>query len=167
VLTDLGELLRVHPLTNRNKLIILPMREDVVTEINGTELIQLLLNLTINALQCTPDAHEVEIQGHRLTENLELNLFPDGHETFFLNRPEFRNQAPLLAVSVRDNGPGISPESLSRIFDTGFTTKPVGQGTGLGLSIVHRFIKQCQGGLYVQTKLGQGTTFTVYLPARG
>jgi signal transduction histidine kinase len=71
----------------------------------------------------------------------------------------------LVALSVTDNGPGIPGDVLPKIFDSYFTTKAPGQGTGLGLSIVLRLIKEANGGLQVRTKLFQGTTFTVYLPA--
>ena len=56
-------------------------------------------------------------------------------------------------------------ELLPRIFQPYFTTKPEGMGTGLGLSIVQRLIKQAKGALHVSTRPGEGTTFTVYLPA--
>jgi two-component system, sensor histidine kinase and response regulator len=164
VLNDLAELLKFHPNSRRNKLSILPFPENVVAEINGTELIQLLLNLAINALQATPEPHEVEIHGHYLRQPLDLNRIIDSAESQFINRDGFRNQDPLVAITVRDNGPGIPPEILSRIFEPGFTTKPERKGTGLGLAIVRRFVTENHGGLHVQTHLGSGTTFTVYLP---
>ena len=82
-----------------------------------------------------------------------------------LNVESFANSAPLLEVSVRDNGPGIPPEVLPKIFQPYFTTKGPKQGTGLGLNIVQRLIKEAKGALHVRTRLGEGTTFTVYLPA--
>ena len=72
--------------------------------------------------------------------------------------------APLLAIAVKDTGPGIPPEILPKIFMPYFTTKPASQGTGLGLDIVQRLVKESKAALHVQTKPGQGTTFTVYLP---
>lgn len=166
ILNDLGELLKVHPSAQQNQLAIHPLPEDMVAEINGTDLIQILLNLTINALQCTSQAHRVEIKGQRLLQSLKLDQFPDGSESIFVNRQDFLNVAPLLAISVRDNGPGIPPEVLPKIFEPYFTTKPANKGTGLGLSIVHRFVKEARGGLHLQTFVGKGTTFTVYLAAR-
>ncbi|SDH82244.1 ATP-binding protein [Variovorax sp. OV700] len=68
-------------------------------------------------------------------------------------------------LSVRDNGPGIAPELLSRIFDPFFTTKPVGKGTGLGLSISYGIIDQHGGTLSVRNHPGGGAEFTVELPA--
>ena len=65
---------------------------------------------------------------------------------------------------MRDNGPGIPPEVLAKIFQPYFTTKGPQQGTGLGLNIVQRLIKEGNGALHVHTRLGEGTTFTIYLP---
>ena len=77
----------------------------------------------------------------------------------------FDNTPPLLMVSVRDDGPGIPPETLPKIFEAYFSTKGARQGTGLGLNIVQRLIKEARGALHVHTQVGQGTSFTVYLPA--
>jgi len=166
VLSDMEELLKVHPSSQRNELRVQPLDQDVVAEINGTDLIQLLLNLTINALQATPERHVVEVAAQRLDRPLDLSRFPEGAEACFLNRETFNNRAPLLAVSIRDNGPGIAPEILPRIFEPYFTTKAERKGTGLGLAIVQRLLKENRGALHVQTKVGEGTTFTVYLPAQ-
>src|SRR5207249_10755697 len=73
ILSDLGELLRVHPSAQKNELVIRPLAEDVVAEINGTDMIQILLNLTINALQCGPEPHRVEVYGQRIAEPLNLS----------------------------------------------------------------------------------------------
>jgi len=166
VLTDMEELLKVHPSSQRNELHVQPLGQDVIAEINGTDLIQLLLNLTINALQATPDRHRVEVVAERLDRSLDLTQYLDGAEVRFLNRATFNNRAPLLAVSIRDNGPGIPPEILPRIFDPYFTTKAERKGTGLGLAIVQRLVKENRGALHLQTKIGHGTTFTVFLPAQ-
>jgi signal transduction histidine kinase len=165
ILSDLGELLKVHPSAQKNELIIRPMTEDVVAEINGTDLIQILLNLTINALQCTPQPHRVEIYCQRLTRPLDVSQFVDGPESTFINREGLQNLAPLLAISVQDNGPGIPPDVLPQIYRPFFTTKQDSKGTGLGLAIVHRFVKEGKGAIHLQTQIGKGTTFTIYLPA--
>lgn len=68
---------------------------------------------------------------------------------------------------IRDNGPGIPPDLLPRIFDPFFTTKPVGEGTGLGLAICHRIVSELCGTLTCESRLGEGATFTVRLPATG
>lgn len=107
-------------------------------QINGTDFIQILLNLAINSLDATPKSHRVEIRGQLLGHALILNRFPDGPEDRFLNRDAFNNTAPLLALSVQDNGPGIPPEVLPKIFEQYFTTKTSGQGTAFTVYLAAR-----------------------------
>jgi len=166
ILADLGELLRVHPGVRSNQLLIHPLKEDVTVAINGTDLIQILLNLAINAFQCSPQHHKVEVTAQLLQNPLDLAHFQDGPEDRFINRDGFRNDAPLLAISVQDNGKGISAELMPKIFEPYFTTQERPTGTGLGLCIVLRLLKEANGGLHVHTKVGHGTVFNVYLPAR-
>jgi signal transduction histidine kinase len=73
-------------------------------------------------------------------------------------------EGDFVTVRVRDEGPGIPEELITRIFDPFFTTKPVGEGTGLGLSIVHGIIERHGGEIRVESTVGVGTTFTVRLP---
>ena len=70
----------------------------------------------------------------------------------------------MVEISVRDNGPGIPKSVLDKIFQPFFTTKPTGQGTGLGLSLSYDIVKAHGGQLAVETKEGEGTTFTIQLP---
>jgi signal transduction histidine kinase len=165
LLADLHQLVNVHPSLMNNEFVIHPLPEEIGVSINGTDLIQILLNLTVNAFQCSPQSHVVEIEGHVLHEPLELTAFKDCAETRFLNVENFDNTAPVLQLSVRDDGPGIPTEILPKIFQPYFTTKSARQGTGLGLNIVQRLIKEAKGALRVQTRMGEGTTFTVYVPA--
>lgn len=102
------------------------------------ELNQVFLNLLTNAAQAIPDKGEIVIRTGR-----------DGDEVF---------------VAVGDNGQGIAPEHLGRIFDPFYTTKPVGEGTGLGLSLSYAIVQKHGGRIEVDSTPGQGTTFTVRLP---
>ncbi len=163
--TDLSHLIKVHPSLQHNEFTVQPLAEDIGVRINGTDLIQVLLNLTVNAFQCTPKSHHVKIESRVLQEPLDLTAFKDGPETRLLNVENFANIAPLLQVSVRDDGPGIPAEILPKIFHPYFTTKGARQGTGLGLNIVQRLIKEARGTLHLQTRVGEGTAFTIYLPA--
>ncbi|HEX2555823.1 MAG TPA: PAS domain S-box protein [Microvirga sp.] len=75
-----------------------------------------------------------------------------------------RGGAETVAVSLTDTGSGIAPERLAHIFEPFFTTKEVGKGTGLGLSQVYGFAKQSGGDVDVESEVGRGSTFTLYLP---
>ena len=69
-----------------------------------------------------------------------------------------------VAVDIDDNGCGIPADVLPKIFDPFFTTKDVGKGTGLGLAIAYKIVQQHGGRILVESKVGQGTRFTVILP---
>jgi two-component system NtrC family sensor kinase len=77
---------------------------------------------------------------------------------------ETRREEGWAVVAVRDTGPGIAPDAIGRVFDPFFTTKPVGEGTGLGLSISYEIVKKHGGEIGVESRPGQGATFTVRLP---
>src|SRR5207245_421927 len=105
ILSDLKELLVRHPASRGNHLTIHDLADDVVAEINGTDLLQILLNLTINAFQATEEPHRVEIRAQRLIHPLDVHRFIDSGEERFINREGFLNRAPVLAISVQDDGP--------------------------------------------------------------
>jgi len=165
LLDDLRHLLRVHPALLENQFHIAPLVEDIGVRINGTDFIQAVLNLVVNGFQCSPQPHRVDIAGEVLHAPLDLGAFRDTAETRFINVEGLHNIAPLLKLAVTDDGPGIPPEILPKIFDTYFTTKGPRHGTGLGLNIVLRLVKAAGGALHVQSQFGQGSTFTLYLPA--
>jgi len=164
LLKDLEQLMRVHPSVQENEFGITPLAEDMSIKVNGTDLIQILLNLAVNAFQCVPHKHRVEVGGEMLRTPLDLSKFKDTPNDRLLNVECAGNTPPLVKLWVRDNGLGIPPEVLPKIFQPYFTTKGPRQGTGLGLSIVHRLIKEGNGALHVHTQPGEGTTFTIYLP---
>jgi len=160
---DLEQLIRVHPGRSDNEFSVQPMAEDLGVKMNGTDVIQILLNLAVNAFQCAPLSHRVEVGGEILREPLDLTAFKDGPNDRLLNVEGMDNTAPLVKLWVRDTGPGIPVEVLPKIFQPYFTTKGPRQGTGLGLNIVQRLIKEGKGALHVHTRPGEGTTFTIYL----
>ena len=165
VFYDVAELLKSHPHAKSNNLIIRDSGTEVVIAMNRTDLLQVLLNLTINALQCAPEPHRVELYAKILPPDQRAFLQP-APGTHFLPSPTFEPKDPLIAISVQDNGPGIPESLLEKVFDPYFTTKPPGQGTGLGLSIVRRLISQARGAIHLYTHRGEGTVFTVYLPVQ-
>jgi signal transduction histidine kinase len=163
---DVAELLKAHPHAKTNNLVMHSVEEEMLATINRTDLLQVLLNLTINALQCSTEPHRVELYARQLGVEAArpfLHLVPG---TRLVHAPTFAAKAPLIAISVRDNGPGMNDALLNRIFEPYFTTKAPGQGTGLGLSIVQRLVTHAHGAIHVYTHPGEGTTFTVYLPAQ-
>jgi two-component system, sensor histidine kinase and response regulator len=164
LLKDLEQLIRVHPTLQGNEFDIAYLAEEMGVRMNGTDVIQILLNLAVNAFQCAPGGHRVEIGGEVLHAPLELTAFRDGPHDRLLNVESMSNTPPLVKFQVRDNGPGITAEVLPKIFQPYFTTKGPRQGTGLGLNIVQRLVKEAKGALHVHTMPGEGTTFTVYLP---
>jgi signal transduction histidine kinase len=164
ILEDLRELLQVHPSKGASSLNVQALARDVELQINGTDLIQILLNLAINAMQCAPDPHLVEISGQVLEAGVDFSNLHDGPTDRILYGQGFTNTPPLLLLTVRDDGSGIPPDVLPRIFQPYFTTKPPGKGTGLGLAIVHRLLKEARGCMHVHSEQGRGTSFNIYLP---
>jgi len=164
IMNDLGELLRVHPGAAKHELSVHPLPQDVVAEIDRTDLIQILLNLAINALQSSSDPLHVKILAETLSTPLTQEKAADGVGVRYLNFEGLKNRPPLVAISIQDNGPGMKGEVLGKMFEPYFTTKSPGQGTGLGLSIVRRLAEQAHGAIRVETRHGKGTTFTVYFP---
>ncbi|MCX7987774.1 MAG: PAS domain S-box protein [Bacteroidales bacterium] len=121
---------------------------------NPTHIHQIIMNLCTNA----QDA----MQGHG---NLTVEL----HRKSYIEYPSGEKQDTghdWICLCVKDTGCGIEESIRSRIFDPFFTTKQVGEGTGLGLSIVQGIVKDYGGEIFFDTKVGEGTTFYVYLPAR-
>ncbi len=121
---------------------------------NSTQLVQVLMNLGINARDAMP-------KGGRLIFGAE-NVVLD--ESILRSNPGAKS-GPHIKISVSDTGTGIPPELLSRIFDPFFTTKAAGKGTGLGLSMVASIIKGHGGIMQVHSEVGEGTAFTLYIPA--
>ena len=110
-----------------------------------------LINMAVNARDAMGGAGRLTITVRAVAELPGPAVLPE-------------NPLGYVAVSVDDTGVGIPPEQIGRIFEPFFTTKEVGQGTGLGLSQVFGFAKQSGGEVMVASKVGKGSTFTLYLP---
>jgi signal transduction histidine kinase len=164
IFCDLRDLLRSHKEAQGHPLFIKDFHENAHARINGTDLLQILLNLVINAFQSQPGT-AVSVAANRLTHALDFSNFRESPNRRFINLEAFANQSPLIEITVSDNGSGIPAELLPRIFEAFFTTKPIGKGTGLGLGIVERLIRKAGGVLHVDSEIGRGTLFTIYLPA--
>jgi two-component system cell cycle sensor histidine kinase/response regulator CckA len=92
--------------------------------------------------------------------------FAPNAEDLYIGLESFTNTPPFVALAVADQGSGIAPHVLPRIFESYFTTKEPGKGTGLGLAIVARLVKAGHGYIHVNTRISEGTTMTIVLPAQ-
>lgn len=130
--------------------------EFVTIKANPTQIHQILINL------CTNGYHSLDGTDGVLT--LQLDIVRLDNTTTI----QHTENAPggYARIAVKDNGQGIDPENMEKIFDPYFTTKEQGKGTGLGLSIVHAIVDSHNGYITVESLLGVGTTFSVYLPLR-
>ncbi|SHM23984.1 two-component system, cell cycle sensor histidine kinase and response regulator CckA [Roseovarius litoreus] len=118
------------------------------------QLEQVLMNLVVNARDAMPQGGEIRI----VTENLVLD------------EPLRRGRAVVapgryVSVEVSDEGVGIAPDKLQKVFEPFYSTKRVGEGTGLGLSTAYGIVKQTGGFIFVESAPGQGARFQVLLPA--
>ncbi len=163
VMSDLADLLNRHPSARGQQLTVRGLEPNLTAAINGTDFLQILLNLTINALQCSAEPHRVEVTCRLHEVPIDLTSIADTDEQRVINRDAFANRPPLLSIAIQDSGPGIPPEILRRMFEERFTTKPPEHGTGLGLSIVKRLVREAEGAIIIQTKAGIGSKFTVCL----
>jgi CheY-like chemotaxis protein len=115
---------------------------------------QIIMNLSVNARDAMPKGGKLIIS----TSSVEIA------STYVLQHPEAR-AGRFVCLKVTDTGSGMSKDTLNRIFEPFFTTKEVGKGTGLGLATVYGIVKQHQGWVEVESELGKGTTFQVFIPA--
>lgn len=115
--------------------------DDCVIHADLNQMEQILLNLIINAKQAMEESP---------TKKLEVCC---------------RKEPGVVAISVKDTGPGIPADKLKKIFEPFYTTKPVGQGTGLGLSICYGIAQDHDGSIDVESKIGEGTRFVLRIPS--
>lgn len=125
---------------------------DVVVA-DATEMHQIIMNLGTNA------GHAMKANGGRLDYELDLVCL-NAEQAAKLSLPT----GPFVRLATRDTGRGMSPDVLERIFEPFFTTKAPGRGTGLGLALVHKIVMRTAGQIRVESEVGKGTTFHIYLP---
>lgn len=142
--------------SQRNNIVIelRPYKGQLMARLDASRAQQVLLNLCVNAIDAMPAGGKIVVKNDLVELTAEqaakIHQVPG---------------AVFARSSVTDTGTGIAPEVLARIFDPFFTTKENGKGTGLGLAIVHNITAHCGGLIEIDTELGKGTTFHVFLPA--
>ncbi|NRA35369.1 MAG: PAS domain S-box protein [Polyangiaceae bacterium] len=124
--------------------------ESLVIEANSGQLEQVLVNFCVNARDAMPNGGQIRIQTTKLTRDLSAES-------------ENAAKAEFVELTISDNGTGMDSVVAERIFEPFFTTKKVGFGTGLGLATVYGIIDRHGGWVEVDSSLGRGTTFKVYL----
>lgn len=163
---------RVREITQALKGYAYSGEKSTLTNIN--ECIESTLRMVWNELKynCTVDKSlgqlpEIECMGGQINQvfmNLFVNASHAMEGTKGLLSIATEADDKHVKIKISDNGSGIKPEHLKLIFDPFFTTKAVGQGTGLGMSICYDIIKKHGGDICVESELGEGTTFYLYLP---
>jgi PAS domain S-box-containing protein len=134
-------------------LVVAPDDEPAWVLADQGQLDQLLINLTANARDAMANGGKVEIgiAHENRAEPLAADVPPGS----------------FVVLRISDHGSGMDAATVAKLFEPFFTTKDVGQGTGLGLAMVHGIVKQNGGHVEVESVLGHGTTFRIYLPACG
>lgn len=152
IVADMERLLR--PLIGENVEFVTNLSPEAAhTRADAGQLEQVLMNLVVNAKDAMPTGGALTLQ----TEKVVVDESHRRGQTFI--RP-----GDYVMLSVSDTGMGMDKETQSRIFEPFFTTKEKGKGTGLGLSTVYGIVKQSGGYVMVQSDVGRGTTFQIYLP---
>ena len=143
-LTDMAALLRTDPRFG-NVLIVNDCPDDLTVAIDRDQFQQVFWNLLVNAAEAMPSGGEIIIDAETLVGEI-TGVCP----------------GELAKITVSDNGNGMTKDDLKRVFEPFFTTKP--GGTGLGLATVYRIIESHSGLILVDSLIGKGTSFTLYLP---
>jgi two-component system cell cycle sensor histidine kinase/response regulator CckA len=126
-----------------------------------TQLEQIILNIAVNARHAMPKGGKLRIETSDLTKTHAPLPAESGWESFM---PVQIDNGDYLQIAIHDEGSGMSRDVLERIFEPFFTTKAQGQGSGLGLAVVYGMVAQVKGGIQVESRLGHGSVFRIFLP---
>jgi PAS domain S-box-containing protein len=152
VVSDMERLLR--PLIGENIELTTSLSSSTgCTRADASQLEQVIMNLVVNSKDAMPN-------GGKITMRTASVILDDSYRA----ENTFIKCGPYVMLSVGDTGEGMTRDTQARIFEPFFTTKEKGKGTGLGLSTAYGIIKQSAGYVFVQSEVGRGTVFTIYLP---
>ena len=145
----------LHALLGEQITLVIQREPSLPSVMADTSMIeQVLINMAMNARDAMSDKGTLTIGAH--LETLESITSPSN---------PYARSGRYVALSIKDTGCGMDERTLDHLFEPFFTTKEVGKGTGLGLATVYGIIKQHQGWIVVDSKVGAGTTFNIFLPA--
>ena len=153
LLEDAAALIKAHPANQGAEIKFTTSDPEPQLKVNPAEILQMLINLGVNALHAT---------GGKGTLQLSASHASGSPGDFAFRSEDFNPQQPHVRIAVSDTGCGIAPENVSKIFQPYFTSKK--EGTGLGLAIVCELMSHYGGAIAVESVVGQGTTFSLYLP---
>ncbi len=142
---------------------------DVLTETLGfleKEALYRNIKLNLELAQGLPKIASDRGQLQQIFLNILNNALAATDKGGTISLVSFERDSEMVGVTIQDTGHGMSDETLKHVFEPFFTTKKAGQGTGLGLSITYGIVKRLGGDIEVQSKVGTGTRFTVYLPKK-
>ncbi len=152
VMSELTNLLR-RLIGAQIQLDVIHGRDLGLVKVDQGQLEQVIINLVVNARDAMPQGGTITIR----TRNVQ-------QERAIIRGQDEMPPGDYVSIEVADQGCGIPPENLSRIFEPFFSTKEIGSGTGLGLSTVYGVVRQTGGFINVESKVGSGSTFIVYIP---
>ena len=135
----------------QNVTLALEENEDIpLASIDPFQIQQVLINLVMNGIQAMPEGGHLEV-------GLQKKYAGRSPRSSVL-------ESNFVTISIRDEGEGIPENNIDHLFEPFFTTKSVGQGTGLGLSIAYGIVREHGGWIDVQSRVGKGSCFTIYIP---
>jgi signal transduction histidine kinase len=137
---------------DKNVDVALVGRGDPIARIDPGKVLQVLTNLMMNSIHAMPE-------GGTITLRVDREHVADPKD-------RHASEGDFVKITVEDEGVGIAPDRLQDIFQAFFTTKKAGEGTGLGLSVCHGIVREHGGWIDVESQVGQGSRFNVYLPEK-
>ena len=152
VINDMGKMLP-RLIGEHIEYIFSPEPKQATVKADPSQIEQVIMNLVVNSRDAMPNGGTITVRIRSVA----------------INEAEARQHPPMTSgsyvlLSVTDTGQGMTPETKAHIFEPFFTTKEVGKGTGLGLATVYGVVKQSGGFVWVESAVGKGTTFEIYLP---